>query len=128
MTSSKSSAPVLAIDGPGGAGKGTISRLVAERLGWHLLDSGALYRLTALAAGKQGVTLDDDAGLARVAATLDVVFVAEREATRILIEGEAATAVNRTEQAGDAASRGASRPAVRDALLGRRRALGKPPG
>jgi len=128
MTSSKSSAPVLAIDGPGGAGKGTISRLVAERLGWHLLDSGALYRLTALAAGKQGVALDDEAGLARVAATLDVVFVAEREATRILLEGEEATAVIRTEQVGDAASRVAALPAVRDALLGRQRDFRKPPG
>ena len=74
-----SSAPVITVDGPGGSGKGTITQMLARKLGWHLLDSGALYRLTALAAVRQGVSLDDENGLVKGAAGPDVAFGAPSE-------------------------------------------------
>lgn len=128
QSATPAAAPVLTIDGPGGAGKGTISRLVAERLGWHLLDSGALYRLTALAATRHATPLDDEAGLAKRATNLDVVFVAENRTTTVLLEGTDVTAAIRTEQVGDAASHVAALPAVRQALLQRQRDFRQPPG
>ncbi|KXS39558.1 MAG: cytidylate kinase [Halomonadaceae bacterium T82-2] len=128
MTADGSLLAVLAIDGPGGAGKGTVSRLVAERLGWHLLDSGALYRLTAQAALKHGVALDDADALARLAGSLDVAFLAEAGEARVLLEGEDVTRAIRTETMGENASRVAAVPAVREALLARQREFRQAPG
>ncbi|SHL90747.1 (d)CMP kinase [Vreelandella subglaciescola] len=119
---------VLTIDGPGGAGKGTISGLLAERLGWHLLDSGALYRLTAYAAGKHSIAFDDEAGLAQVAENLDVAFPVADGAVQTLLEGEDVSRAIRTEQAGERASKVAALPAVRTALLKRQRDFSQPPG
>ncbi|MWJ26678.1 (d)CMP kinase [Halomonas sp. ZH2S] len=120
--------PVLTVDGPGGAGKGTISGLVAERLGWHLLDSGALYRLTAQAAAKHGVALDDEPQLARLAAELDVAFPVEEGRPLVLLEGEDVTRVIRRETVGERASQIAALPEVRQALLQRQRDFRKAPG
>lgn len=128
MNDRASAVPVLTIDGPGGAGKGTISGLVAERLGWHLLDSGALYRLTAQAAVKHSVAVDDEAGLARLAEQLDVAFPVEGGQPRTLLEGEDVGQVIRTEQAGERASQVAALPAVRKALLQRQRDFCQSPG
>ncbi|WAM50353.1 (d)CMP kinase [Vreelandella venusta] len=121
-------APVLTIDGPGGAGKGTISGLVAERLGWHLLDSGALYRLTAQAALKHDVALDDEASLALLAEQLDVAFPVQGGQSQTLLEGEDVSRAIRTEQVGERASRVAALPQVREALLQRQRDFQQPPG
>ena len=122
--------PILAIDGPSGSGKGTICRLVAQRLGWHLLDSGALYRLVGLAARNHAISLEDEASLMPLAAHLDVQFEAgEGDAeTAVVLEGEDVTDQIRTETAGDAASRVAALPGVREALLARQRGFREPPG
>lgn len=119
-----SGAPVLAVDGPGGAGKGTLCRRVAERLGWQLLDSGALYRLVALAAADAGTALDDEAGLAALARDLPARFSGER----VLLAGRDVSAEIRTEACGEQASRVAVLPAVRTALVGLQRGFRRPPG
>lgn len=121
--------PVITIDGPGGSGKGTISRLVAQQLGWQLLDSGALYRLLALAARTHHIDLANDQALETLAAHLDVQFSGESEdQTRILLEGEDVSQVIRTEECGAAASLVAALPRVREALLARQRAFRELPG
>lgn len=129
--SMNAAAPVLTIDGPSGSGKGTVSRILARRLGWHLLDSGALYRLVALAADRHGLALDSEAGLARLAGQLDVEFDVEGDdptADRVLLEGVEVGQLLRTEACANAASKVAALPAVRAALLERQHAFRQPPG
>ncbi len=122
--------PVITIDGPSGSGKGTLAGLLSRRLGWKFLDSGALYRLLAFAATNHGIDLTNEEALTRLAAHLDVQFVPSEgnRAQRMILEGEDVTEVIRTELVGAGASKVASLPAVRDALLQRQRAFREPPG
>jgi CMP/dCMP kinase len=121
--------PVLTIDGPSGSGKGTISRQVATRLGWHLLDSGALYRLVALAGLRAGTGGSDAAGHAALARRMQVTFGSRPDGTEaVRLEGQDVTAEIRSETAGQGASRVAAWPEVRSALLERQRAFAAPPG
>jgi CMP/dCMP kinase len=123
------SAPVVTIDGPSGSGKGTISRGVAHHIGWHLLDSGALYRLVALGGAQAGVDPHDAARHALLAAGMQVVFeVAPDGDERILLDGRDVTALVRSEESGQGASRVAAWAGVRAALLSRQRAFAQPPG
>jgi CMP/dCMP kinase len=124
-------APVLAIDGPSGSGKGTIARRVATLLGWHLLDSGALYRIVALAGRLAGLAADDEPGHARMARDMVVEFgVGSDGGEQVLLGSERRdiTAQIRTEEAGQGASRVAVWPAVRAALLQRQHDFAQPPG
>lgn len=120
--------PVICIDGPSGSGKGTISRLLAKRLGWHLLDSGALYRLAALAALDAGVALDDAPAVADRAARMRVAFVPAGDEVTIMLEGHDVTGRLRQQATGAAASRVAALPEVRQALLQRQRDFRRLPG
>ena len=121
--------PVITIDGPSGSGKGTISQRIATRLGWHMLDSGALYRLVALAAEKRGIALDDEVRLTELATQLDVRFQPSRSGDiEIILDNEEVSRNIRSEVCGNNASRVAALGAVRQALLARQRAFRTAPG
>ena len=122
--------PVLTIDGPSGSGKGTISALVAEHLGWRLLDSGALYRAVGYAAGMGGLDLSDVDAVTRCAQATRIQFRAASDGglTRVIVNGHDATDELRTETAGAAASAIASMPSVREALVALQLGFRKAPG
>jgi cytidylate kinase len=117
---------VVTVDGPSGSGKGTLSRRLSEHLGWHFLDSGALYRVLAYAALKQGILLTDINALSTLALQLNVIFA--KEPAAIYLDKEDITFSIRTEKCGAAASMVAAIPEVREALLARQRAFRQKPG
>ncbi|WP_237058510.1 (d)CMP kinase [Microbulbifer sediminum] len=128
MTDTEQRPPVVAIDGPSGSGKGTIARLVAEQMGYSLLDSGALYRLTALAALEREADLTDEATLTEIAANLDIHFELRDGETAAILEGRDVSRDIRMERVSMAASRVAAMPGVRAALLQRQRDFRQAPG
>jgi cytidylate kinase len=123
------SSPVLAIDGPSGSGKGTVSIAIAKQLGWHFLDSGALYRLLGYAAISRQMPLADEVLMARLAGDIEVVFDFSRQGNEsVLLDGAAVGSKLRNESVAAAASQLAAQPGVRAALLDLQRAFRKPPG
>jgi len=126
---SEQAVPVITVDGPSGVGKGTISHLLASHFGFHFLDSGALYRLTALAALNHGVDFSDEAAVAAIAAKLDVAFLPDDAGgVKVMLENQDVSTDIRSETAGNNASKVAVLPAVRAALLQRQRDFAKAPG
>jgi cytidylate kinase len=128
MAEQSNPVPVITVDGPGGSGKGTIAMRLAEKLGWHFLDSGALYRLVAVAAMDRGVQADEEGELGQVAKSLDVTFGISGEGMVILLDGNYITGRLRSEQVSVMASKVAAFPVVRAALVERQRAFRKLPG
>lgn len=120
--------PVITVDGPSGAGKGTLSMLLAEHYKWQLLDSGAIYRVLAVATTHHCIKPDDEDGIVPLASSLDVTFETENGITRVILEGEDVTDDIRTEEVGSVASQVAALPRVREALLRRQRAFAESPG
>ncbi|GAA4404897.1 cytidylate kinase [Advenella faeciporci] len=116
--------PVIAIDGPSASGKGTLAAIVAKTLGWHQLDSGMLYRLSALAVLKKNIQSDNEAEIAKVARNLNVCFVGQQ----VLLDNDDVSDVLRTEEVGALASRIAAYPLLRQALFERQLAFRKAPG
>ena len=123
-----SKVPVITIDGPGGSGKGTISMGLAEYLGWNFLDSGALYRLTALKVMKNKASLDDEDALGKLAAGMNISFKPSKDGIRAILDGEDVSDQLRLEETGALASRIAATPAVRAALVKRQRRFRQQPG
>ena len=122
------SVPVICVDGPSGAGKGSLARRLADRLGFHLLDSGALYRVVGFVASQRGIDWDDESGLEAIAASLDVSFEPIDDGVAVFHAGEDVSLPIRSVQGGDGASAVAVFPKVREALLERQRELAAAPG
>jgi len=120
--------PVLTIDGPSGSGKGTIAQAIADRLGWHRLDSGALYRSVGLAAGRRGIALTDAPALALMTRNLDLAFRTSHGTEVVQLDGSDITEAIRSEDAGRAASQVAALPEVRRALLELQHSFASAPG
>ncbi|MDP5253678.1 MULTISPECIES: (d)CMP kinase [unclassified Vibrio] len=120
--------PIVTVDGPSGAGKGTLCMRLAKALGFHLLDSGAIYRVLALAAIHHGVDTESEEALVPLATHLDVQFIAEGDLVKVILEGEDVSSQLRKEETGMAASKVAAFPRVREALLRRQRAFEGEPG
>lgn len=120
--------PIITVDGPSGAGKGTLSAMLAEAYKMHFLDSGAIYRVLAVAALHHDISLDDQDALVPLASGLDVEFFTEQGHTRVVLEGEDVSDDIRNEEVGSAASIVAAIPVVREALLRRQRGFAQNPG